>query len=227
MRRAVTFALAALALAAPAVDASAEELNFATATAERPNVVLARTGLDHAFVLDLGYRRVVEWGGHQLLFGGDLALPWAGLDLGDFRVRASAAASLLGDSGRGWKLVGSLSPTLRATQNAAGGEHALGADLRVTGGYYGRWWLAGELGLDWAATTHIEHGRAYQDTVYADAKDGWYGNPGGTLYAGLNTGVSIQSVELVLRVGVPRTMTLAPQTVPFFALVGVNITMPR
>ena len=218
-------ALVVFALSLPAV-ASAEALNYATASAERPNVVLARTGLDHAFVIDLGYRRVLEWGGHQILVGGDFGLPWAGMDFGDYRVRASVAATLLGGSGRGWKLIGSLSPTLRATENPAGSDLALGADVRLTGGYYSRWWCAGELGVDWAATTHIENSRAYHD-VYADAKDGWYANPGGTIYAGLNTGVSIKSVDLMLRAGVPRSTTLEAQTIPFFALVGVNVTLPN
>jgi hypothetical protein len=226
MRRAFTFAfgIACAALAAPAV---AEEVNLATATAERPNLLLVRTGIDHAFVLELGYRRVVEWGGHAILLGGDVTLPWASPDLGDFRARLGAAATLYGDSGRGWKLVGSLSPTLRATQNAAATEHAIGADVRLTGGYYGSWWCAAEIGLDWAATTHVEHSAAYRDTVYADAKDGWYANPGGTLYAGMNGGVSIGSVDLAVRVGVPRTMGLQSQAIPFFALVGVNVAMPR
>ena len=227
MRRLVTLVLAALALAAPAVEVSAEEINFATLTAERPNVVEARTGLDHAFVLELGYRRVVEWRGRQLLFGGDWAFPWASPDFGDFRVRATASASLLRGSGSGWKLVASLSPTLRATQNAAADMHALGADVRLTGGYYRRWWCAGEVGLDWAATTHVSHSGAYRETVYADARDGWYTSPGGTFYAGGNAGVSIKSVDVMLRVGHPRSLDLAQQTVPFFVLVGVNVALPR
>jgi hypothetical protein len=153
-------------------------------------------------------------------------VPWGSLDLDDYRVRASVAASLLGDAGPGWKVVGSLAPTPRATQNAAGTETALGVDLRLTAGYYGGWWCAGEIGLDWAATTHVENSAAYR-AVYADAKDGWYGNPGGTIYAGLNAGVSFETVDLILRAGVPRTMALAPQSMPFFALVGVNVTMPN
>ena len=217
-------ALVVFTLSVPAV-ASAEALNYATASAERPNVVLARTGLDHAFVIALGYRRVLEWRGHQILLGGDVGLPWAGMDFGDYRVRASVGATLLGGRGRGWKLIGSLSPTLRATENSAGSDLALGADVRLTGGYYSRWWCAGELGVDWAATTHVENSGAYRD-VYADAKDGWYANTGGTIYAGLNTGVSIKSVDLMLRAGVPRSMTLDAQTIPFFALVGVNVTLP-
>jgi hypothetical protein len=226
MKRTVTFAIAAFALAVPAVNAFAEELNLATATEERPNVLLARAGVDHAFVLDLGYRRVLSWGGRQLLLGGDFELPTASPDFGDFRLRVSAAASLLGDSGPGFKLVGSLAPTFRATQNVLANEHAIGADVRLTAGYYARWWCAGEIGLDWVATTHIENSRAYRDT-YPGAKDGWYGNPGGSVYVGLNAGVSFQSVDLVLRAGVPRTMTLATQTIPMFALVGVNVALPE
>jgi hypothetical protein len=219
--------LLVLALIAPTVDAFAEELNLAAASAERPNLLLVRTGLDHAFVLDVGYRRVIEWGGRQLFLGGDLEVPVAGLDAGDFRVRAVAAASLLGGAGRGWKLVGSLGPTLRATQSAGGDEHAVGVDVRLTAGYYARWWCAAELGLDWAAATYVEPSRAYRDVVYADAKAGWYGNPGGTLYAGLNAGVSLGAVDLLLRAGHPRTMALGAQTVPLFVLVGVNVVLPQ
>ncbi len=217
-----TWVLLAFVVAAPA---AAEEINLATATAERPNLVLARTGVDHALVLDLGYRRVVDWGGRTLLLGGDLAVPWDRPDLGDFRARAVVAATLLGDGGRGWKLVGSLAPTWRATDNAAAVEHALGVDVRLTAGYYGRWWCAGELGLDWAATTHVSSSAAYR-AVYASARDGWYGNPGGTLYAGANGGVSLGAVDVVLRVGVPRTVSLGAQNLPFFALVGANVALP-
>ena len=218
-----TFAVILLLLAAPA---GAEEINFATATAERPNVVLARTGIDHALVLDLGYRRVLSWAGRPLVLGVDLETPAAGMDFGDYALRAGAAAPLLGGGGRGWKLIGALGPTLRATENAVATARALGLDAHLTGGYYARWWLAGELGIDWAATTHIAHSDAYRAN-YPGAKDGWYASAGGTIYAGLTAGVTIRSVDLVLRAGMPRSADLGPQTIPFYALLGVNVTLPR
>lgn len=211
-------------LAAGAASASAEEINFAKATAERPNLILARTGVDHALVVDVGYRRVLSLGGQRLILGGDFGVPWGTSDLGDYRVRGVVSMPLVGE-GRGFQLVASLAPTLRASRNSAGTDHALGVDARLTAGYYARWWAAGELGIDWAATTHIAHDDAYLE-VYPGARDGWYGNPGGTIYAGMNAGVTLRSVDLVLRAGMPRATGLGPQTLPFYALVGVNVTLP-
>ncbi len=77
---------------------------------------------------------------------------------------------------------------------------ALGVDSRLTGGYYARrWFLAGEVGFDWLAATHITFSDAYR-TMYSDAKDGWYGTPGGTgLYR-----VPRRRVLLVVRPGRAR-----------------------
>lgn len=210
---AVTLALAG--------SASAQELNFAATSAARPNLLQARTGLDHAFVAQVGYLRALPG---DVFVGGEVAMPWANPDLQDYRVRATAGLPLL--AGENWKLAGWLSPTLRATQNDASNMLALGADLRLVGGYYARgWFLAGELGVDWLATTHVSFSQAYRKRVYAGAQDGWYGLPGGTTYAGLHGGLSFSSFDLVLRVGQPRTTSLALQTVPFYATLGVNLAL--
>ena len=37
-------------------------------------------------------------------------------------------------------------------------------------------------------TTHVTHSDAYRATTYMDAKDGWYGNTGGNVRAGLQGG---------------------------------------
>jgi hypothetical protein len=63
--------------------------------------------------------------------------------------------------------------------------------------------------------------------VYAGAQDGWYGLPGGTTYAGLQGGLSFSSFDVVLRLGQPRTTELAPQTVPFYATLGVNVALSQ
>jgi hypothetical protein len=208
-------------VAAAAASASAQELNLAATSAARPNVVVLRSGIEHALVGELGYRRVLTWGDRQLLVGADVALPWARADLRDHRVRAMVGAPF---GGRHWKLAGWLAPTLRGTGNAASDMTALGVDARVTGGYYARrWFTAAEGGVDWNATTHVALREAYRTRVHSGAKDGWYRNPGGTTYAGLQAGLSFSSFDVVLRTGLARTTALDAQTIPVYATAGVNV----
>jgi hypothetical protein len=214
----------AVALAA-ATGTSAQELNLATTGLDRPGILVARAGLDHAFLGEVGYRRVLPWNERQVLVGGDVGIPLAKPDLGDYSVRVTAGIPFGGEH---WKLAGWLSPTLRGTENAASEMTALGADLRLTGGYYTRrWFVAGEAGIDWVATTHISFSDAYRSQAYDGARDGWYRTPGGTTYVGLFAGVSFSSFDLVVRAGHPRTTGLDPQTVPAYLTVGVNVALPR
>jgi hypothetical protein len=221
-RLAIVSAVLALAGAA---STPAQELNLATTSTARPSIVEVRTGFDHAFLGGLGYRRVLAWGDQQLFLGGDAALPWARLDLRDYRLRATAGLPL---GGQHWKVAGWLSPTLRGTRNAASDMAALGVDVRLTGGYYARrCFLTAEAGLDWAAATHITFSHAYRSRVHSGAKDGWYRYPGGTVYGGLQAGVSFSSFDVIVRAGHPRTFALEQQTVPFYVTVGLNVALPR
>lgn len=216
--------VSAVVLAA-ATGASAQELNLATTRVDRPSIVAARAGVDHALLGEVGYRHVLAWNGRQLFVGGDVAIPWGEADVSDYRLRATVGMPFGGER---WKLAGWVSPTLRGTENSVSEMAALGVDLRLTGGYYARrWFVAGEAGLDWVATTHIAFNDAYRTQVYADAKDGWYGTPGGTVYTGLHAGLSFSSFDVILRVGHPRTTALDPQTMPFYVTLGVNVSLPR
>jgi hypothetical protein len=224
MNRLSMAASVAMALAA-ATTASAQEMNLANTSPARPSIVGVRAGVDHAFLGEIGYRHVLSWGGQQLFVGGDAALPWARPDLDDYRLRLTAGLPLGGEH---WKVAGWLSPTVRGTKNAVSRMTGVGADLRFTGGYYSRrWFLAGELGLDWVGATRVDFSQAYRSRVYSGAKDGWYRNPGGTAYAGLQGGVSFSALDVVVRAGHPRTTALEMQTVPFYVTLGVNVALPR
>lgn len=223
MTRRARAASVAVALAV-AARVQAQELNLATTSAARPSVVAARTGLDHALVAELAYYRVLALGDRQLLVGGGAAMPWAKADLADYRLRATVGMPFGGER---WKAAGWLSPTLRGTDNPATDMAAVGADLRLTGGYYARrWFVAGEAGLDWIAATHIAFSDAYRSRVYSGARDGWYRTPGGTTYVGLQGGVSFRAFDVVLRAGHPRTIALEQQTVPLYLSLGVNVALP-
>ncbi|HZY03109.1 MAG TPA: hypothetical protein VFF02_06380 [Anaeromyxobacteraceae bacterium] len=206
-----------------ATSARAQELNLATTSTARPSIVEVRTGVEHAFLGEVGYRHVLDLGHQQLFVGGDVSLPWAKVDLDDYRVRATVGLPF---GWQHWKLAGWLSPTLRGTVNAVGEMTAIGADLRLTGGYYARgWFVVAEAGFDWVAATKVTFSYAYRNQVYSAARDGWYRTPGGTTYAGLHGGVSFSSFDLVLRAGNARTTALEQQTMPFYLTVGVNVTL--
>jgi hypothetical protein len=208
-------------------SASAQEMNLANATADRPNVVAARTGVDHAFVGELGYTRVVDVSGRRLFLGGELQMPWASFDFDDYRVRAGGSMVLLGESSRRWQLAGSVMPTVRGAKSSLARTTSLGTDLRLTGGYYAPGgFIAAQLGFDWAMTTRVSNSDLYRRTVYADAQDGWYGNTGGTAYAALVGGLSFGRWDVVMRAGVPRNIDGSNQTIPAFATIGVSVPLP-
>src|SRR5262249_15568992 len=129
--------------------ASAQELNLTNASADRPNIIELRTGFDHALVWELGYVRVIDLSGHRLFLSGELELPTASADFGDYPLRLGASTILLGEHARRWRLAGALSPTLRATSNALANMTSVGVDVRLTGGWYSEGgFVAAEAGLD-------------------------------------------------------------------------------
>ena len=200
--------------------ARAQELNLG-ALDQAQNRVSVRTGAEYGFVAGVGYARVVPFLDRQLVLTSDFTLPWAGLDLSDYRLRVGAVMPIVG--ARRWKLAGSIAPTVRGTKNDISRMTDVGADIGLVGGYYApRWFAAGELGFDWAMTTYLAHSDAYRSTVYAGARDGWYANPGGNLRAGLQGGVSFGRYDVVLRVGAVRDTSGEPPLLPFYGTLAFD-----
>lgn len=223
MNRSIITIIGGLVLAAASAGAaSAQELNLATTSTDHPHIVHVGTGLDHAFTAELGYDHVLSVSDRLLIAGVELATPWAEPDLGDVQLRIGATMPLLE---RGpWKLSASFAPTVRSADSAAARMISLGADLRLAAGYFARrGFVAAEAGVDWAAATHIRSSDEYRMRIYPDADDGWYRATGGTIRAGLQGGVSFSSFDVVMRVGRPFAIDLGTQTIPFYAMVGVNV----
>jgi len=201
--------------------AEAQELNLAKLADAPANRVYARTGAEWAFVAGAGYARTVPVGQRHLVLLGELTAPWATLDTSDYQARVGALLPLL--AWRGWQLAGSLEPTVRGTKNDVGRMTGLGANAGMTGGYYAqRWFLAGELGFDYTLTTKITHSTLYREAVYANARDGWYINPGGNYRLGGQAGASFGNYEVALRAGILRDMMGGQPMFPFYATLGVS-----
>ena len=218
----ITGALAVtFCIAASATEASAQELNLANTTVDRPNLVHVRTGLEHGFTAQLGYDRVLSVSDRMLIVGFELGMPWAEPDLGDVQLRLGASMPLVE---RGpWKVSARLGPTLRSADTAASRMTSIGADLRVAAGYYRRrGFVAADAGLDWAAATYIRSSDEYRMRIYADAEDGWYSSTGGTIRAGVQAGVSLTRFDVVARAGRTFAIDFDSQTVPFYATLGLN-----
>lgn len=201
--------------------AHAQEVNLATLDGEA-NRVFVRAGAEYGFVAGAGYARAVSVADRRLLIAGDLTVPWATPDTADYRLRIGALAPLVGP--RRWKLGAALAPTLWATENEASSMTSLGLGLSVVGGFYTpRWFGAGDIGVDWALTTHVTHSDLYRATVHTGARDGWYASTTGNLRYGLQTGVSLARYDLVVRAGKLVEVGGNAPLLPFYATMTLDV----
>ncbi len=207
-------------LASSATVAHAQEINLASLD-EEPNRLSVSTGAEYGFVAGIGYSRILPFLDRQVVLTGDATLPWASIDVMDFRVRASALVPIVGTTH--WKVAGALAPTLRTLESNVYSMTDLGVDASVVGGYYRRaWYVALESGVDLALTTHVTHSDEYRMNVHMDATDGWYSNPGANVRAGLQTGVAFDRYDIILRAGRVLDSNGEPPLIPFYGTLTVD-----
>jgi hypothetical protein len=212
------FALLAVLLVP--LTARAQPVNVATLD-EGTSAVTVTTGAEHGLMLGAGYVRAIAVADRALVVGGDLTLGWAEVDVDDFRVRAGALAPIVG-RGR-WRVLGGLAAIVRGTENDTARMIDLGADASLHAGWYApRGLVALELGVDGALATHVAHNDAYRMYVYEDARDGWYRTPGATLRAGIQGGVTLGRVDVILRAGRLAESSGEPAMFPFYGTVSVD-----
>lgn len=187
-----------------------------------PNRIYTTFGLDPAFIPTVGYGRVISLFGHPLQLAGDAGIVAARMDTHDFRARLQALTSII--HWRSLHLTGATGLITRGTDNSIYRGLNFGANLTGTLGFYrSGWFLAGEFGFDKAAVTHVTHSDWYLRYFYPEARDGWYGDTGGTFHYGLTAGVSLGRAELLLRYGMSRTEEFNELTPPMYASLGLGI----
>ena len=199
---------------------AAAQWNVARFATER-NRVYTTAGLDPALVTSMGYGRVLSVVGHDFQFTGDAGIGTASLDVADFRARIGTQTSLA--QWRSVNLTGSATFISRGTKNSIYRGFNFGSDISGTLGVYRpRWFAASEVGFDKAIITHVKHTDWYRKNYYADAKDGWYLDAGGTYRYGVTSGVSFGNTEIAARVGWLRTERFDAVTPPMYATLGVG-----
>ncbi len=209
-----------ITLAIAPLTAQAQDINFG-ALADDTNIATVSTGADQGLVVGAGYGRVLSYADRPLVVGVDYALQFAEVDVEDFRLRVGAIAPIVGRGN--WKVVGAAASIVRGTDNDTARMITFGQDFAVLAGRYSRHWFAvAEIGFDWALATHITHSDAYRMQVFADSRDGWYGNAGGMLRAGIQTGLSVRGNDVILRGGRLVDIGGNPPLFPFYATLGYD-----
>lgn len=218
MKRAVAMtSLCGLAavMTVAASPVGAQEVNLSTLDDGEANRVYVRTGAEYGFVAGVGYARTMRLFDRTLLLSGEVTAPWANVDESDGQGRVGVLVPIV--ASRRWRLAGSFAPTVRGTKNELGRMGGVSADFGLTGGWYARrWFVAGELGFDWAISTYVAHSDQYRQNVYPDARDGWYYGAGGNVRTGLQTGASFGKFDVVLRMGGLRDVGGEAPLLPFY-----------
>jgi hypothetical protein len=226
-RRVMSLVLAvALFVALLALCGTARAQSFSRLEAGEQTVT-AETGLQSGIVTSLGYARGLRLGVgdrtlRTLIPFAQASLAVAKPDLHDYAFRVGSQISVVSV---GWfDLSTQVAFGVAGTENGIYNGTALRTELALLAGHYGRRWFAvAEAGWARAWLTYIENGDWYRTNIYPDARDGWYSGTGGILHGGAKGGVTVGTVEFVLRAGVNKTETLQALDLPFYATVGANL----
>ena len=222
MTRKMSITLGLLLSAGIAGDAAAQ-WNVARYGTDRSRIYTT-FGMDPAFVGSLGYGRVVTVKRHDFQLSGDVGMVTSKMDTRDFRARLGVQTSLV--QWRDVHLTGSASFITRGTENAIYKGLNFGADITGSLGVYrSKWFAAGEAGFDKAIVTHVTHSDWYREHHYAEAKDGWYIDTGGTWHGGLTGGVTLGRAELMGRIGWHQTEKHNALMSPMYASLGVGFRL--
>lgn len=207
-------------LAALVTSDAAAQWNVSRFSTARKQVY-ATFGLDPALVTSLGFGAVGTLMDHDFRLSLEMGVVSAKMDAKDNRTRLGIQTSLL--KWRSMNLTGSATAVVRGTENTIYRGINFGADVSGSLGVYRpRWFVAGEGGLDKAIITHVKMTDWYRTNWYADAKDGWYLDAGGTYHYGLAGGVTVRRAEAMVRLGFLKTERYNQMQPPVYASVGIG-----
>jgi len=176
-------------------------------------------GFESAFLMRLGYSYRADFLGDDGRIYARFTLPVVAPDLGDTAIDAGLRVHLYDSDGWGVQALGG--PIVRHAENDLFAATAFGVRAVVLPGYQSETWgLLLDLGLEQMVSTYIDQSDLYEDTIYQDAKSGFYAFSAGTVHAGLQGGVHIGKLELSLRAGVMADTALQPLVPPFYLTLG-------
>lgn len=97
-----------------------------------------------------------------------------------------------------------------------------GSDFGITAGYYKpKWFLAGEFGFDKAISSHLKHTEAMKE-IYPTITDGWYVPSGGQYYYGIQTGLTLNIIDISFKAGLTNAQGEDENALlPYYAQLGI------
>jgi hypothetical protein len=221
--RAAALSFLVASAAAPRV-AAGQAFDVAAIRPGQRHLLHVGAGVEDAAIVSLGYGYLVPSPLRTVALTTELDV--VPVHPSDWRLRAGVAAPALAAAGR-WGAGAKALGIARRAHDQVNTMTNAGVETSLTGGFYdARWFVAAEVGVDWAAATYIEHTARYRQTVYAGARDGWYASTGATVVYGLSGGYAFKNLDLVVRAGQRRDLHLDVWMVPFYAVVGVNVRFP-
>lgn len=186
------------------------------------HIISPAVGWDYSISYSLGY-------GYQLktkvpiVLITNFSIPSGENLLDDFKTKIGGQVLLLNTS----NLKGGITikGIYRRYENPLVRLQNFGSEMKGTLGYYKpRWFVAGEFGFDKAIVTNFEHSELYRETIYGDAKNGWYQPAtGGNFLYGLQTGYSFKKADITLNFGKVMTQDfMTTPLIPFYLRLGYN-----
>ncbi|MBI5648210.1 MAG: hypothetical protein HY962_14860 [Ignavibacteriae bacterium] len=219
-----TTCLALIVLALTVVTAHAQNVNWKSIDAQRPNRLQLNLGYDYAATTSLAYSRSFT-AVRPVVAGIHVALPMGERVFDDVAIRTGAQVSVF--EWRGFTATAKIESNFRRFQNAMVRMVSFGADLTAMAGYYDpAWYAAAEFGFDKAVTTQLVHSAAMRRYGYAGIRDGWYVPTGGNYHYGVQAGLVVtHGADLSLRLGATNAQFDDTNAMlPYYLQFGCGVT---
>lgn len=204
--------IAILSMAAGAC-ASAQNVNWQSFEPTQKHVVSLTAGWDYGLTLGISYGRKFDTK-LPTLANIEYSFPSGKNLFDDFKVRLGGQVEVW--SWNGFTFTAKAYCPIRRFENTRASLFSFGSEFSgVLGFYKPKWYVAGEFGFDKAIATHIRNqGRTLED--YPGVQNGWYVPTGGNFAYGLQTGFSVGSNDLSVRLG--NLVSQGWDTTPFIPL---------
>lgn len=216
------FSLLALWLWFPTII-SAQSFNWGNLNPERPLTLQLSAGLEHGIVFGTGITTLQNFPLFPVVSQVEFSVPYGEDILDDFKIKLGGQINWW-HSGS-WNFSTKIQGVFRRYQQEFVRLVNFGSDLGGTFGYYRpHGFIAAEVGFDKAIVTHFKHAEVYY-TIHPEVVDGWYEpSTGGNFYYGIQTGLSLSRIELVVRAGKMLPQDFRTELLfPLYAQLGLNL----
>jgi hypothetical protein len=194
----------------------------------RDNAVMVSAGLDYSILtLKTGYTRAfhVSRIRRTLLLNAGFSLPMMEPDFKDFKFNIGTQLSVIAINC--FHVPVSFDFLIRNTANAAYNALGIGIELGVFPGFYSdKLAVASEVSFDSELSTYITFSDYYEDVVYRDGVEGWYGGRANIFRFGARIAYLIRTrVEVFLRGGYELQGKYNLKVPPAYGILGAGIRL--